>query len=154
MVKQKHHTARNQSIKNHKNGIKRPQRQRARCMKGVGIDLTMWFSRLIPSSLETFASPRSTIRRNTPLFDAIRGTVYALFVFIHLSMSYFDYMNSVVLWIDHLFSQLSVEGTGNVIVYHPYTGTNGRRPLMDRVVISLARIVAQMKTMKTLKTSQ
>ncbi|KNB45363.1 60S ribosomal protein L29 [Blastocystis sp. subtype 4] len=35
MVKQKHHTARNQSIKNHKNGIKRPQRQRARCMKGV-----------------------------------------------------------------------------------------------------------------------
>ena len=36
MVKQKHHTARNQSVKNHKNGIKRPQRQRARCMKGVG----------------------------------------------------------------------------------------------------------------------
>ncbi|KAM7455868.1 60S ribosomal protein L29 [Blastocystis sp. ATCC 50177/Nand II] len=35
MVKQKHHTARNQSIKNHKNGIKKPLRQRARCMKGV-----------------------------------------------------------------------------------------------------------------------
>ena len=37
MVKQKHHTARNQSIKNHKNGIKKPQRQRARCMKGVRV---------------------------------------------------------------------------------------------------------------------
>ena len=35
MVKQKHHTARNQSIKNHKNGIKKPLRQRARCIKGV-----------------------------------------------------------------------------------------------------------------------
>ena len=35
MVKQKHHTARNQSIKNHKNGIKKPLRQRGRCMKGV-----------------------------------------------------------------------------------------------------------------------
>lgn len=35
MVKQKHHTARNQSIKNHKNGIKKPLRQRARSMKGV-----------------------------------------------------------------------------------------------------------------------
>ena len=37
MVKQKHHTARNQSIKNHKNGIKKPLRQRARCMKGVSV---------------------------------------------------------------------------------------------------------------------
>lgn len=36
MVKQKHHTARNQSIKNHKNGIKKPLRQRYRSMKGVG----------------------------------------------------------------------------------------------------------------------
>ncbi|CBK21323.2 uncharacterized protein [Blastocystis hominis] len=35
MVKQKHHTARNQSIKNHKNGIKKPLRQRTRSMKGV-----------------------------------------------------------------------------------------------------------------------
>lgn len=42
MVKQKHHTARNQSIKNHKNGIKKPLRQRARCMKGVGQSEGWW----------------------------------------------------------------------------------------------------------------
>eukprot|EP00339_Tiarina_fusa_P012234 CAMPEP_0117046568 /NCGR_PEP_ID=MMETSP0472-20121206/32199_1 /TAXON_ID=693140 ORGANISM="Tiarina fusus, Strain LIS" /NCGR_SAMPLE_ID=MMETSP0472 /ASSEMBLY_ACC=CAM_ASM_000603 /LENGTH=72 /DNA_ID=CAMNT_0004758969 /DNA_START=36 /DNA_END=251 /DNA_ORIENTATION=- len=35
MVKQKIHTARNQSYKNHRNGIKKPKKQRYRSTKGV-----------------------------------------------------------------------------------------------------------------------
>lgn len=35
MAKQKNHTARNQSVKNHKNGIKRPKQHRYRSTKGV-----------------------------------------------------------------------------------------------------------------------
>ncbi len=35
MVKQKNHTARNQSFKAHRNGIKGPKRQRYRSRKGV-----------------------------------------------------------------------------------------------------------------------
>lgn len=35
MVKQKIHTARNQTYKNHRNGIKRPKTQRYRSQKGV-----------------------------------------------------------------------------------------------------------------------
>lgn len=35
MVKQKIHTNRNQSYKNHRNGIKRPRTQRYRSQKGV-----------------------------------------------------------------------------------------------------------------------
>lgn len=35
MVKQKNHTARNQSYKAHRNGIKKPKRQRYSSLKGV-----------------------------------------------------------------------------------------------------------------------
>ena len=75
MVKQKHHTARNQSIKNHKNGIKKPLRQRYRSMKGVCGFVVVSLCRLILSSLETFVTRRSTTRRNKPYFDDIRGTI-------------------------------------------------------------------------------
>ena len=35
MVKQKIHTARNQTVKAHRNGIKKPKRQRYRSTKGM-----------------------------------------------------------------------------------------------------------------------
>ena len=35
MVKQKNHTARNQTFKAHRNGIKRPKKQRFRSTKGM-----------------------------------------------------------------------------------------------------------------------
>ena len=75
MVKQKHHTARNQSIKNHKNGIKKPLRQRYRSMKGVGAVVFDLTNRLIPSSLETSVIRKSIIRRNKPYFYTIRRTI-------------------------------------------------------------------------------
>ena len=68
MVKQKHHTARNQSIKNHKNGIKKPLRQRYRSMKGVGVVVFDLTNRLIPSSLETSVIRKSIIRRTISIF--------------------------------------------------------------------------------------
>ena len=55
---------------------------------------------------------------------------------------------------DHLFAQQSVESPGNVVIYHPYTSVNGGRLLMDRVVISPARIADRTKTTKILRTSR
>ena len=88
MVKQKHHTARNQSIKNHKNGIKKPLRQRYRSMKGVGAVVFDLTNRLIPSSLET-----SVIRKSIG---------FALFYHEPLKMESFPFFRGCVIIVKNL----------------------------------------------------